>query len=52
MRGVGNNGARVQGVNMLCVILTGCNTKCVLGSADEAGGVRYQTGSPMVRLGN
>lgn len=32
--------------------MTGCNTKCFLGSRGEAGGVKYQTGSPMVIPGN
>lgn len=52
VRGVGNDGGAVKGVGRTCVILIGCNIKCVLGSVDEVGGVKYQTDIPMVRSGN
>lgn len=39
----------MQAINIPCMISIGCNTKCVFGSANEAGGVRYRTENPIVR---
>jgi len=52
VRGVGNTGDGVTGVLKPVVGSTGCNTKCPLGSAGEADGVKYQTGNPIVISGN
>lgn len=50
--GVGNNGGGLKGGLRPCIVSIGCNTKCIFGDADEAGSVKYQTGSQMVRSGN
>jgi len=39
----------IGGVLESLLVLTGCNTKCVYGVDEGAGGFRYQTGSLMVK---